>query len=305
MTTATPRIRPTTHLIALTLQQLWLRVARMAQEPAPSRPIDPPAEITVPTRHGNVRCLVFRPHPEAPLAGTATTRPPLHIEIHGGGMVLRNLHEDDHICRYLASEVGCVVLSIDYHAAPQVLFPVAEHECFDVLAWAVTNAEQWGWDPERISVGGGSAGAKFAINVAQQAATAGIPLRAATLAYPIIDLTDVPRSSPKARPAISPTVIKLVQAAYYVDESTRRDPLASPVFDEELAQKMPPTLIQAGIQDSLLTDARILAERLREGGVPVQCTDYDSDHAFTVSPKSEHLRRSVQEVADFLQGQLG
>ncbi|MEJ7650729.1 MAG: alpha/beta hydrolase [Nakamurella sp.] len=305
LTAAAPRITLSTRLLALAAQQLWLRLARTATEPSPSRPVDPPAEIVVRTRYGNVRCLVFRPHPDAPLAGTATSRPPLHIEIHGGGMILRNVHEDNHICRYLASEVGCVVVSVDYHAAPQVFFPVAEHECFDVLAWAVANAEQWGWDPERISVGGGSAGAKLAVNVAQQAAHAGIGLRAATLAYPLMDLTDIPRTSPKARPALSPKLLALVRSAYYVDVSIRRDALASPVFDEHLAQAMPPTLIQAGTQDSLLADAHDLARQLRSGGVDVQLTDYDSDHAFTVDPKSPHLRSSVQEIAAFLRARLG
>lgn len=300
MTAAAPRMKRSTRLLALAGQQLWLRCARTATEPTPSRPIDPPAQIVIPTRHGDVRCLVFRPHPDAPLAGTATTRPPLHVEIHGGGMILRNVHEDNHICRFLASEVGCVVLSVDYHAAPQVLFPVAEHECFDVLAWAVASAEQWGWDPDRISVGGGSAGAKLAINVAQQAAGTGIGLRAASLAYPITDLTDIPRISSNARPALSPRLLALVRDAYYVDVSTRNDPLASPVFDEHLAQVMPPTLIQAATRDSLLADAHDLAHRLRAGGVDVQLTDYDSDHAFTVDPKSPHLRPSVREIADFL-----
>ena len=39
--------------------------------------------------------------------------------------------------------------------------------------------------------------------------------------------------------------------------------------------------------------------------VDVQLTDYDSDHAFTVDPRSPHLRTSVQEIADFLVSRLG
>ncbi len=82
---------------------------RSPHHPKPTHRVDPPADVT------------------------AERRPPLHIETHGGGFVSRNVHEDAHICRFLASDVGCVVLSIDYHCAPQVTFPVAEEECFDVL----------------------------------------------------------------------------------------------------------------------------------------------------------------------------
>jgi acetyl esterase len=295
------RIAPKDYLTGLAAQKLAPLTFRSPKVPRPLYPLDPAAVIRVPTRHGYVRCLVFRPAARAPLAGTREHRPPLHLQIHGGGMVIRNVHEDDHICRYLASDVGCVVVSIDYHAAPQVTYPVAEQECFDVLDWAVRNADQQGWDASRISVGGGSAGGKFAVNVVQQAHDAKIPLRAAVLSYAVVDMTRTDRTSSIPKPLISPTVQRMVSRLYAVDENLRREPLASPMLDEDLAAKMPPAvLIQTGVLDTLGPEMVALAQRLKSSGVNVQHTAYPWDHAFTVSGESDHIDTSVREIGTFL-----
>ncbi|NQX17336.1 alpha/beta hydrolase fold domain-containing protein [Rathayibacter sp. VKM Ac-2857] len=97
------------------------------------RSIAEPVEVMVPTRHGEVRCFIYSPHPDAPLA-TIKLTPPVHINIHGGGFIFTNALQDDHIARYIAAEVGAFVVSIDYSTAPNVLFPVAEEQCFDVLS---------------------------------------------------------------------------------------------------------------------------------------------------------------------------
>ena len=295
------RIAPKDYVTGLAVQKLAPLAFRSPKVPRPQNRVDPAAEIRVPTRHGYVRCLVFRPATQAPLAGTPSRRPPLHLQIHGGGMIIRNVHEDDHICRYLASDVGCVVVSIDYHAAPQVTFPVAEEECFDVLEWAVQNADQQGWDASRVSVGGGSAGGKFSINVVQQAHSAEIPLRAAVFSYAVADMTRTDRTSSISRPMISPMVQRMVERLYVVDSSVRRSPLASPMLDGDLAAKMPPAvLVQTGDLDTLGPEMVALAELLTSSGVNVQHTAYPWDHAFTVTGKSDHIDTSVREIGAFL-----
>jgi acetyl esterase len=295
------RIAPKDYVAGLAVQKLAPLTFRSPKVPQPLYPVDPPAEVRVPTRHGYVRCLVFRPAARAPLAGTPARRPPLHLQIHGGGMIIRNVHEDDHIGRYLASDVGCVVVSIDYHASPQVTYPVAEQECFDVLDWAVRNADQQGWDASRVSVGGGSAGGKFAVNVVQQAYDAGIPLRAAVFSYAVVDMTRSDRTSSLRRPMISPIVQRMVERLYVVDESVRREPLASPILDEDLAAKMPPAvLIQTGDLDTLGPEMVELARRLKSSGVNVQHTAYPWDHAFTVAGKADRIETSVREIGAFL-----
>lgn len=295
-----PRIAPLEYALAYLAQQAAPLVFRPPNIPRPARRLDPPAVVRVPTRHGPVRCFVYRPHPASPLSGTSTRRPPLHVDIHGGGFVLRNTHEDAHICRYLASDVGCVVLAIDYHAAPQVTFPVAEQECIDVLQWALDHADQQGWDGERVSVGGASAGAKLSMNLVQYAHDAAIALRAAVLSYAVADCTRTDRTSPKANAAISPTLQKLSARLYFVDPASHDDPFASPYHDSDLPKKMPPTLIQTGDLDTLGPEMVEIAGRLREAGVDVTHTAYPVDHAFNTQGNREIMDTSIREIGAFL-----
>lgn len=300
---ANPRIGPLEYALAYLAQQAAPLVFRPPNIPEPRYRLDPPAVLQVPTRHGPVRCFVYRPHPWSPLNADAD-RPPLHIDIHGGGFVLRNTGEDAHICRYLASDVGCVVLAIDYHAAPQVTFPVAEQECIDVLQWAIDHADQYRWDAGRISVGGASAGAKLSMNLAQYAHDTAFTLRAAVLSYAVADCTRTDRTSPKPNAAISPTLQKLSAKLYFVDPASHGSPIASPYHDTELPKKMPPTLIQTGDLDTLGPEMVEIAGRLRGGGVDVRHTAYPVDHAFNTQGNREIMDTSIREIGAFLREKL-
>ncbi len=304
VTMANPRIAPLEYALAYAAQQVAPLVFRPPAIPTPTYSPDPPGVVRVPTRHGPVRCFVYRPHPSSPLSGTSDRRPPLHIDIHGGGFVLRNTHEDAHICRFLASDVGCVVLAIDYHAAPQVTFPVAEQECIDVLQWAVDNADQQGWDADRVSVGGASAGAKLSMNLAQHAHDTDIALRAAVLSYAVADCTRADRTSPKSNAAISPRLQKLSAKLYFVDPASHDDPIASPYHDADLPRKMPPTLIQTGDLDTLGPEMIEIADRLRAAGVDVIHTGYPTDHAFNTQGDRTIMNTSIREIGAFLLARL-
>ena len=103
----------------------------------------PAAEIVpVPTRHGTVRCYITRPAPDAPLAA-GQPAPPVVINFHGGGFVIGNPLQDDHLVRGMAGEVGSVVVNVDYSLAPRVRFPRALEEGFDVLNWVARSGKPW------------------------------------------------------------------------------------------------------------------------------------------------------------------
>jgi acetyl esterase len=177
-----------------------------------TRPVAAPTRISVPTRHGTVRCLVFMPHLDAPLA-SRDSGPPVNLQIHGGAFMIRAPWQDNHINRYIASDVGAVVVSPDYAVAPQARYPVAEEQCFDIARWLVENGPARGWDASRLAVGGTSAGGKLAINIVQQARSAGaFSLRAITLGCSVVDLTGIKRTSPLDKPYITPQMQQVASA---------------------------------------------------------------------------------------------
>ncbi|MEZ5853270.1 MAG: alpha/beta hydrolase [Hyphomicrobiaceae bacterium] len=71
------------------------------------------------------------PHGPVPVrfyrgAGTADSGPlPVHVYYHGGGWVLGDLDSHDWVCRRIANEVQCAVVSVDYRMAPEHIFPAA------------------------------------------------------------------------------------------------------------------------------------------------------------------------------------
>ena len=265
-----------------------------------TRPIARPETTKLSTRHGYVRCLIYHPHPAAPLAVSGC--PPVHLQIHGGGFVARHPRLDAHIVKYVASEVGAVVVAVDYDVAPRVQYPIAEQECYDVAEWIVRTGRQRGWDGSRLSVLGISAGGKLAINVAQQAyETDAFELRALQLAYATIDSTRSDRTSPLDRPRVSAAVQQLALDTYFADPSRRSEPLASPIFDRDIARKVPPTLILTGEYDTLGPEMDQFAEDLAKAGVDVTHRMFaETDHGFMHSGPIETVREVLEIVKEHL-----
>jgi acetyl esterase len=265
-----------------------------------TRPIAKPKEQKVQTRHGKVRVLIYRPHSDAPLA-KGVDRPPVHVEIHGGGFVARDPHQDDHICDFIASEVGAVVVSIDYSVAPQVQYPVSEEQCIDVVEWVARNGDRNGWDGTRISVLGISAGGKHAITVAQLAYQKELPLRALILAYAAADMTRTDRTSAIEKPMVPPRVQQLAADTYFAEVSRRTEPLASPIFDAELAKKVPPTLILTGEYDTLGPEMDRMAENLAAASVEVTHHMFPkTDHGFLHFKPVETAREAMEFIRNHL-----
>ena len=89
--------------------------------------------------------------------------------IHGGGMVLGHPAMDDQFCAETAGELGIVVVSARYRLAPRHPYPAAIDDCHAAWEWLTRNAGSLGVDPERIAIGGQSAGGGLAAALAQRA----------------------------------------------------------------------------------------------------------------------------------------
>jgi acetyl esterase len=91
------------------------------------------------------------------------------VWLHGGGFVMGDLNTEHPWAARLADGAGAVVISVGYRLAPENPFPAALDDAYAVLTWAAAAAAELGIDPERIAVGGHSAGAGLAAAVALRA----------------------------------------------------------------------------------------------------------------------------------------
>lgn len=80
------------------------------------------------------------------------------LYIHGGGYILGTAEMMDAVCKKMAAEIDCVVVSVDYRLAPEHPYPAPLEDCYAALKWFSGNAAELGVDAARIAVTGGSAG---------------------------------------------------------------------------------------------------------------------------------------------------
>lgn len=225
----------------------------------------PPTTIKVPTRHGQVRCFVYRPYVEGP-------RLPAYVHFHGGAFVMRYPAMDDFFARMVAAELGAVVVNVDYDVAPQKRFPVAQEQAHDVSAWIANNPDTLGIDPGRVAIGGFSAGGNLAASAALQARDLGSfePL-CQLLGVPSLDVAEpvVVKRATIANPMITPGLLHLVRQTYFRgDLAACASPYASPVRAESLAG-LAPAIVVTAEHDLLRHEGDRYATRLRAEGVEV------------------------------------
>src|SRR5262245_41198431 len=91
------------------------------------------------------------------------------VWMHGGGFVMGDLDTEHPWAARLADGAGAVVISVGYRLAPENRFPAAVYDAYAALPWTAEHAAELGIAPDRIAVGGHSAGARLAAAVALRA----------------------------------------------------------------------------------------------------------------------------------------
>jgi acetyl esterase len=219
------------------------------------------ADIFVPSAAGPVRCQVFRP--AAPVAA------PMLLYVHGGGFTVGQSEDTAYITSRLAAENGLVVVSVNYRLAPEWPFPAGLDDCTAVLGWLREHAAELGGDPEKIAVGGDSAGGNFAAALPLKASDEGVrPPEATLLLCPVTDFfveqyASYERLAPLGIVYDAP-FIGFVRAAYLVQYRNWSHPHASPARGD--LKSFPPTLIVSGTEDPMIDDNTAFATKLREAG---------------------------------------
>lgn len=137
---------------------------------------------------GGIALRSYRP--AGPAADTAL---PVLIYFHGGGWTIGDLETHDTLCRELAAQAGCAVIAVDYRLAPEHRFPAAFDDALAATRWVQGHADSLRIDPERMAVGGDSAGGNLAASVAIAArdnhdGRGPLPLALQLLIYPAVDM---------------------------------------------------------------------------------------------------------------------
>ena len=189
--------------------------------------------------------------------------------IHGGGFVLGDpvsYHEE---CGRFAAELGLVVVSVDYRLAPEHPFPAGLDDCYAALTWLHAHAAELGVDPDRIAIGGDSAGGGLAACLAQLAHDRGeLPVRFQLLIYPMLDDRTALRAGPDAL-VWTPASNRFGWTAYlgHPPRPGEPRPYAAAARRDDLTG-LPPAWIGVGDIDLFHAEDVDYANRLAAAGVP-------------------------------------
>jgi acetyl esterase len=257
-------------------------------------PGEPVADVTdrvIPGPGGDIPVRIYTPEGEEAAW-------PCLVYLHGGGWVLGNLDSVDAICRILANRAGCKVVSIDYRLAPEHKFPAPLDDGYAAVEWVRDHAAELGVDPQRLAVGGDSAGGNLSAAIALKARDeAGPALRYQLLVYPVTDYHFGTASYQDNADGylLTRDMMEWFWGHYLPSDDHGGNPLASPLRAADLSG-LPAAMVVTAEYDPLRDEGEAYADRLEAAGVPVERARYDGlIHAFWQMPA---VFPAALEVAD-------
>ena len=249
------------------VRQRWAMTAAIAD--APPEDVESTKDIRIDACSGRLPARVYR-------GAGCDAEPPLLVWYHGGAWVIGDLSTADRICRRIANRVGAVVVSVEYRLAPEHPAPAAIEDAWDALLWSADHAAELGADPNRLAVGGDSAGGNLAALMALRARDEGRPpLAYQLLVYPALDMArTAPSHSERALALFDPGAAG-EWYGLYLGDADPHDPALSPAAADDLSELPPACIVTAGY-DPLRDEGHEYAERLRGAGVMVEHLHYPS-----------------------------
>lgn len=191
---------------------------------------------------------------------------PVLLYLHGGVYVMGSSRTHRRLVASIAIAGGMRAILPNYRLAPEYPYPAAIEDACAVYRDLLSQ----GIDPASIVIAGDSAGGGLAVATLLALRDAGDPMpAAAALLSPWLDLTGSGESM-QTRAGIDPLFRAKdmpAAAAYYCGDEDRSQPLISPVFADVTG--LPPTFIQVGDQEILLSDSTRMTDKLSAAGIPV------------------------------------
>jgi acetyl esterase/lipase len=228
------------------------------------------SDLSIPGLAGQIPARHYRP---------VTAKPtPLLVFYHGGGWTIGDLDTHDALCRLTCRDADVHVLSVDYRLAPEHRAPAGVDDAYAAFRWAHEHAADLGAIPDKVAVGGDSAGGNLAAVVSQlarddrvtQEPTGPMPVLQ-WLIYPRTDFTAKTRSLSLFAEGFLLTKADMdwFEAEYLGDSGIEpTDPRVSPLLADTLSG-LPPTLIATAGFDPLRDEGDRYAAALQEAGTHV------------------------------------
>jgi monoterpene epsilon-lactone hydrolase len=224
--------------------------------------------------------------------------------IHGGGFQGGSIYTHRKMFGHLAKAAGARALVVSYHLLPEGVFPVPAADVLSAYRWLLDQGISAG----HIAFAGDSVGAWLAVTVQLDAREQGLPMPAAALLIsPCVDMEttgDSYQTNQDSDPFFKLDVVRAIIGGF-LGGTDARDPRANPLYAD--LSGLGPLYIQAGGDETLADDARLLDEHARKAGVEVRLDMFPGMlHTFQLAAgRAPEADDAIRELASFVRPRLG
>jgi acetyl esterase len=270
------------------------RRAHYALVPKDPPPIGRVENIAVPCEQGTVTVRVYHP------TGEENVGSPALIYLHGGGWTVGAVDQFEGAMRIFAEEGKIQVYAVEYRLAPEFRYPTQLGESESVLRHLVAHARELKVDPDRIAIGGDSAGGNMSAVLSQMMRDRkGPKLALQVLLYPECKL---PFETKAGRENHSGYYLEtsgvFLFAWNYVPEGVDSSiPYITPVNAKELSG-LPPAYVVTNGFDPLRDTGHEYAQLLAKAGNKVHYVNHEAfTHGFIqFTEKSKKCLAATREI---------
>jgi acetyl esterase len=198
---------------------------------------------------------------------------PCAVWIHGGGFFQGSIFEGPSQALESAQMLPLVAVDVEYRLAPEHPAPAAIEDCYAALCWVHENAQELNVDPDRVIIGGGSAGGGLAASLALMARSRGGP----KVTFQVLEIPELDDrlETPSMREFVDTPMWNRPSAErswqWYLggdhDANTSEFAVPSRVID---LSGLPPAYISVMQFDPLRDEGIEYASRLLQAGVAVE-----------------------------------
>ncbi len=246
---------------------------------------------------GEIEIFIFSPK------GISSPAPCL-VNFHGGGFVFEGYASHYKMAMEYAKLAMCRVIFVRYRLAPAYPFPYPQEDCYHALTWVYENAQMLDIDPNKIGVGGDSAGGTLSAAVSMMARDRKAKVKPLfqMLIYPWLDdrndsesnrlFTDTPMWNSSLSKKVGPII----------NPDPQKTPLAYRSPAEADSHKfLPPAYIEVAEFDCLRDDGILYANLLRNEEIPVEFHETKGTmHGFDTVFDAPTTQKMIKTRAEYL-----
>ena len=246
---------------------------------------------------GKIEIFVFSPK-------GISSPAPCFVNFHGGGFVFEGYQSHFKMAMAYALYAQCKVVYVRYRLAPKFPFPYPQEDCFKAFTWVCEHAQSLGIDPNRVGVGGDSAGGTLSAAVCLMARDRNFSIKPLfqMLVYPWLDGRNESDSNRKFTdtPMWNSTLSKKVGPI--INPNPEKTPIAyrSPA-EADSHKHLPPAYIEVAEFDCLRDDGILYANLLRNEEIPVEFHETKGTmHGFDTVFNAPTTQKMIKTRAEYL-----